>query len=159
MKKEIERRFLVNEGKLPVLTHGKLITQGYLAELENGKSPIVRVRTENKKAYLTIKLFRSELTKEEFEYSLPLKEAQKLLDACLATVQKIRYFATINQHSWSIDVYEGENYPLVVAEIELKSEIEKFDRPLWVSKEVSADPAFQAYSLAFKPFSSWKRTR
>lgn len=157
MKKEIERRFLVNEKKLPNLVRGKLITQGYLSKLQQSTSPLVRVRTEGKRAYLTIKLFRTELTKDEFEYTIPLNEAEKLLENCVASVQKIRYSLHIGEHTWTIDFYEGENYPLVVAEIELENENEKFESPLWLRKEVSKDNRFHAYNLAVLPFSGWKK--
>ncbi len=157
MKKEIERRFLVSENKLPSLTRGHLITQGYLVALDSPTDPIVRIRVENKKSFLTIKLFITELTKEEFEYPIPLKEAEKLLEACEWSVQKIRYTLQVASKSWTIDVYEGENYPLVIAEIELKNESEKFEKPLWLGKEVSDDSRFHAYSLSIKPFSTWKK--
>lgn len=157
MKKEIERRFLVDQAKLPKLSHGKLLTQGYLSKLQNPEDPLVRVRLEGRKSYITIKLFQTELTKQEFEYEIPLKEGEKLLDGCLAMVQKIRYSVSIASHLWTIDVYETENFPLVIAEIELKNEEEMFELPLWVTKEVTHDPRFHAYSLAFKPFSTWKR--
>ena len=157
MKREIERRFLIDSTKLPKLSHGKLLTQGYLSKLQNPEDPLVRVRLEGKKSYITIKLFQTDLTKQEFEYEIPLKDGEKLLGACLATVQKIRYSLTIASHLWTIDVYEAENFPLVIAEIELKNEEEKFEQPLWITKEVSSDPRFHAYSLAFKPFSTWKR--
>lgn len=156
MKKEIERRFLVDQNKLPSLKHGKLITQGYLAKLNSEISPIVRVRAEGKSAYLTIKLFESLFTKKEFEYKIPLKEAELLLQSCIAQVQKIRYSVKITNHVWVIDQYEGENFPLIVAEVELKNETEKFELPLWVTKEVSQDSRFHAYNLAIKPYSVWK---
>jgi adenylate cyclase len=159
MKKEIERRFLVDTTKLPELTRGLLITQGYLSSLRNVTDPLVRVRTENKRAFLTIKIFETELTQAEFEYPIPLKEAQSLLNSALSSVQKIRYTLRVEGKTWIVDVYEGENYPLVVAEIELKSEIENFTKPLWLSKEVSSDNRFHAYSLSIKPFSTWKKSR
>ena len=157
MKKEIERRFLVDQEKLPKLTHGKLLTQGYLSRLQKPEDPLIRVRIEGKKSYLTIKLFQTDLTKQEFEYEIPLSEGEKLVNDCLAVVQKIRYNLTIASHLWTVDVYEAENFPLVIAEIELKNEAEKFEQPLWATKEVTHDPRFHAYSLAFKPFSTWKK--
>jgi adenylate cyclase len=159
MKREIERRFLVDPNKLPLLKKGVLITQGYLTPGTTKKSPIIRVRTENKKAKITIKIYRSELTKEEYEYPIPLNEAERLLTECAGFVQKIRYFLKIGKHSWSVDVYEGENFPLIVAEIEieLQKENEKFEKPLWIRKEVTEESRFHAYSLAFKPFNTWKK--
>ena len=156
MKREIERRFLVNSDKLPPLSRGKLVSQGYLSKLEKKDSPIVRVRIEGKKSYLTIKIFESELSKLEYEYKLPLREAEKLLESSFANVQKIRYNLKVYGHSWVVECYEGENFPLIVAEIELTEENETFQKPLWISKEVSYDPRFHAYNLALKPFSSWK---
>lgn len=159
MKMEIERRFLVDEKKLPILTKGKLITQGYLTKLQKETDPLVRVRLEGKKAYVTIKLLVSNLSREEFEYPIPKVEAEKLLASCFASVQKIRHPVKIGSLLWTIDIYEGENYPLVTAEVELKSEKEKITPPLWVTKEVTPDKRFWAYSLAIKPFSSWKKSR
>lgn len=158
MKTEIERRFLIDSQKLPTLQKGRLITQGYLSRLETATSPLIRVRSEGKKAYLTIKIYQTELTKLEFEYPIPLLEANRLLENCLFSVQKIRYFMKIRQHLWTIDLYEGENFPLAVAEIELKNEMEKIDLPLWIKQEVSQDNRFHAYNLAVKPFSTWKKT-
>src|SRR5574338_520520 len=98
MKKEIERRFLVDSSKLPYLKKGKLLTQGYLSELKKSDDPLIRVRTEGKKAFLTIKLVESPLTRLEFEYPIKITEAQKLLDNCLFQVQKIRYNLKIGKH-------------------------------------------------------------
>ncbi len=155
MKTEIERRFLVESKKLPQLKRGKLLTQGYLTKLRDETEPIVRVRVEGKRALLTIKLFESILSKKEFEYPIPIKEAEILLENCFASVQKIRYPVKIGKHIWQLDVYEGENYPLIIAEIEFKKENESFEKPLWILKEVSGDKRFHAYSLAIKPFNSW----
>lgn len=157
MKTEIERRFLVDSSKLPVLKRGKLLTQGYLTKLKVESEPIVRVRIEAKKAFLTIKLFESTLSKKEFEYSIPLNDGEELLKNCFASVQKIRYSLKIEKHIWEVDVYEGDNFPLVVAEIELKNEKESFEKPLWILREVSDDPRFHAYSLATTPFNTWKK--
>lgn len=157
MKTEIERRFLVNEKRLPSLKNGKLITQAYLAKLQNHSDPLVRVRIMGKEATLTAKLYRTDLTRDEFEYPIPLKDAEKISQAAFAAVQKIRYSLRIGKHIWTVDVYEGDNFPLIIAEIELASESEKFEVPLWVTKEVSNDTRFHAYSLAIKPFTTWKK--
>lgn len=158
MKLEIERRFLVDQKRLPSLPTGKLLTQGYLSKEIDKTSPIVRVRTAGSNATLTIKGYRSEVTKAEFEYPIPLKDAEVLLKECIGQVQKVRYLLKVSGKVWSIDFYEGENFPLIVAEIELKSEKEKFEKPLWVTKEVTDEPRFHAYQLALKPFNSWKKS-
>ncbi len=159
MKLEIERRFLVDPQRLPTLPKGTLLTQGYLSKETNSSSPIVRVRLAGKKATLTIKAYQSEMAKREYEWPIPFKEAEKLLSECSASVQKIRHHLNVAGKLWSIDFYEGDNFPLIVAEIELKKESEKIEKPLWVTKEVTADPRFHAFSLAFQPFSRWKKSR
>lgn len=154
MAPEIERRFLVNPDRLPKLSKGRTQIQGYLNPSKD--STELRVRIENRKAFLTIKSFVNFLTREEFEYPIPLKDAQKLLLLTDKIVEKIRFYLKVDGKDWVIDFFKNKNFPLVIAEIELKRETDKFIKPLWVTKEVTSDLNYTALSLAFNPFSSWK---
>ena len=150
MKREIERKFLVVAEKLPPLVKGKEITNVYLAT-----KPEIRVRTVDKKAFLTIKGGGS-LTGDEFEYKIPLAEGRKLLNYSNLKIEKTRFHLPLNNLTWSIDFYKGDNKGLVLAEIELPSEAAEFKKPLWLEKEVTADLRFRNLSLAQNPFNSWK---
>ncbi|OGY20943.1 MAG: hypothetical protein A2126_02760 [Candidatus Woykebacteria bacterium GWB1_45_5] len=150
MKQEIERKFLIDAKKLPKLSRPRKVIQGYLSQ-----NPEVRARITDKKAHLTIKTL-GELTRDEFEYEIPLKDAKKLLELTNLTVEKLRYFLTLNGFCWVIDFFQGENSPLVTAEVELPHEDSKFKKPLWVGKEVTFDARFNNRSLAKSPFCNWK---
>lgn len=157
MPKEIERRFLVDPDRLPRLPKGKPQIQGYL----NNKvdSTEIRIRIEEPKAFLTIKSFISFRARLEFEYKIPLKDAEKLLGLTEKRVEKVRFNLPVDGKNWVIDFFENANFPLVIAEIELKSEKEKFVKPLWLTKEVTDDLRFTALSLAFSPFDGWKNSK
>lgn len=149
MKQEIERKFLIDTKKLPKLSRPHKVIQGYVSQ-----NPEIRVRITGKKAYLTIKTL-GELVRDEFEYEIPLKDAKKLLELTELKVEKMRYFLKLNGFCWVIDFFQGENHPLITAEVELPHEDSEFKKPLWVSKEVSFDHRFHNLSLATHPFSSW----
>lgn len=155
MPKEIERRFLVDPDRLPKLSKGKTQIQGYLNKQKS--STEIRVRIEENQAFLTIKTFVSFLTRDEFEYRIPVKDAEKLLVLTDKIVEKIRFNLKINNKTWVIDFFEKENFPLIIAEIELKKETEIFTKPLWIKKEVTEDLRYNAISLAFNPLNSWRR--
>lgn len=147
---EIERKFLVHgeawRGK--VWTSSSL-RQGYLS---HGEGTTVRVRTDQTRAWLTIKTQTRGITRGEFEYSIPVDDAEKLLDACGSRViEKVRHIVPYGRLRWEIDVFGGKNAGLVLAEIELSSEQEKFDRPDWIGAEVSGDPRYYNSNLAMHP--------
>ena len=151
MPVEIERKFLV-VGEFPRLEGVKMV-QGYLCA-EVGRN--VRIRTEGERAVLTIKGGMVGITRQEFEYEIPIDDAKELLKmAAGSLVEKTRYFHREGTHTWEIDVFGGENEGLVIAELELGSEDEAFVRPDWVGEEVSTDPRYSNSLLSIEPYSSW----
>lgn len=136
---EIERKFLVDHNlwKQVDKGEGKLIAQGYIQ-----KSPekTVRVRIKKDKGYLTIKGKTEGISRAEFEYEIPLVEAKELLkNFCGKIIEKTRYEVKIGLHTWEVDEFHSPNPELILAEIELNSEEEVFEKPEWIGKEVSDD--------------------
>jgi adenylate cyclase len=116
----------------------------------------VRVRIYGEKAFLTIKGKNQNLTRKEFEYEIPLLDAQNLLELCeKPIIEKIRFLLSHHTNTWEIDVFEGENKGLIVAEIELTSEEESINIPSWVGEEVSTDSKYYNSSLLVNPYCSW----
>jgi adenylate cyclase len=151
---EIERKFLVDLRKWKPTDEGKKIEQGYLS-VEQGR--VVRVRIAGQNAFLTIKGKTHGISRIELEYEIPVEDAKVLLQMCLdVPIQKTRFIEMVNGHKWEIDIFEGANQGLVMAEIELKSEDQKFDLPEWVLNEVSYDHRFFNSWLSKNPYSTWK---
>ena len=157
MALEIERRFLVDPNRLPKLRKGKLQIQGYLNRNVEKDTAQIRIRIEERVASLTIKYLENSLTRQEFEYQIPISDALKLLKLTDKKVSKVRHTLTIDGKVWVIDFFQGKNFPLIIAEIELKSEKEEFALPLWVTKEITSKLSYTAMALSFKPFQSWKK--
>ncbi|MCH8821011.1 CYTH domain-containing protein [Patescibacteria group bacterium] len=149
MKKEIERKYLVFPDRLPRLKRGQKIVQAYLST-----DPVVRARIKNKKGYLTIK-FREGGLNIEYDISIPIADAKSMIYRCSNQIEKTRYNIKVNGNVWEIDVFEGANKGLIIAEIELKRLNEEFQRPLWISKEVTTDKKYWNVSLAYKPYNLW----
>ena len=154
MAKEIERKFLIDLEKIGSLEGGAFIKQGYIA---TASKTVVRARIAGEKAFLTIKGENNGVTRTEFEYEIPLEDAQQLIaELCDGpVVEKIRYLVVHAEHTWEVDVFHGDNEGLVVAEIELGSETECFVLPDWVTSEVSGDPKYYNSSLLDNPFKNW----
>lgn len=154
MAKEIERKFLIDASKLNIPSEGKEIKQAYIATADNC---VVRIRVQDNCAMLTLKGENKGISRSEFEYEIPVSEANEMIaELCTGSViEKTRYLIRHEDHMWELDVFYGDNEGLVVAEIELKSEEEKFSIPTWVSKEVSGDPKYYNSSLLENPFNSW----
>jgi CYTH domain-containing protein len=154
MGKEIERKFQVNLDAWKPQDAGIHFKQGYL---NSQKERVVRVRIEGSQAKLTIKGVTTGVTRSEFEYAIPVEDAAILLDnLCeLPLIDKHRHKEMHGGKLWEIDVFHGLNQGLVVAEIELKSEDEKFDVPAWAVKEVSSDARYYNSNLLKNPFSTW----
>jgi len=150
---EIERKFLVDTSKLPPLPEPYTIKQGYIA----AENATVRVRIRNKEAFLTLKGMTTGVSRSEFEYPIPLTDAEAMLGQLCEKpyIDKKRYLLEHAGHTWELDIFEGENEGLVIAEIELSSEEEAFKRPEWVTTEVSNDPRYRNAYLVKKPFKSW----
>src|SRR5262245_48864522 len=133
---EIERKFLVEDRRIVEGLEGEHIVQGYLA---TGKTS-VRVRIAGERAWLTIKGPSAGNVRAEFEYPIPLADANALLAHCVVPpIDKVRYRITHADHEWEVDVFEGENAPLVVAEVELDAPDEHVQMPPWVGREVTED--------------------
>jgi adenylate cyclase len=155
MGQEIEHKFLVDTELWRPQGEGVVMRQGYLSA-EKGR--VVRVRTADLNAFLTIK-GPGHISLAEFEYEIPLADANAMLDAlCLpGAIDKTRYKEKVGTHVWEIDVFYGDNEGLVVAEIELAHEGEAFERPDWVLDEVSSDPRYFNASLSKAPYKTWER--
>lgn len=158
MANEIERKFLVAGVAWKRGATGLHFRQGYLSSV---KERTVRVRTEGRRATLTIKGLTTGITRAEFEYSIPVEDADHMLDTLCERplIEKTRYHVTVGQHLWEIDEFHGENAGLVVAEIELSSADETFQRPEWVTGEVSGDPRYFNANLIRHPYRAWGTER
>jgi adenylate cyclase len=154
---EIERKFLLANSNWQAhhdlsVTH---IRQGYLIS-DNVRT--VRVRWRNGKGYLTVKgkPETGSIARMECEYEIPGTEAEALLLLCkLPLIEKKRWLLPQGKHTWEIDVFEGENVGLCVAEIELSSEQETFEKPEWLGEEVTHDGRYSNAALSRTPFSKW----
>jgi len=155
MALEIERKFLVkNELWRDNVVSNTRLQQGYLA---NQKNASVRIRTGNGKAFLNIKSVTVGIRRLEFEYEIPLDDATEMLQQIAEQpfIDKTRYIVRCGKHEWELDVFEGENRGLVVAELELESEDERFELPDWAGDEVSDDTRYYNVNLIKHPFSQW----
>ena len=158
MALEIERKFLLaNEDWRPAATHSETLWQGYLTTNERCS---VRVRVAGDLGYLNIKSTTLGVVRHEFEYAVPVAEARELLTLFCdgRSLGKTRYHVPVGAHLWEIDVFEGENAGLIVAEVELSAEDEEFERPSWLGEEVSADPRYYNTSLIAHPYARWARS-
>ena len=155
MALEIEYKFLVKNDlwRSNVISETRL-QQGYLA---NQKNASVRIRTGNGKAHLNIKSTTLGIRRLEFEYEIPLADAREMLReiAIQPFIDKTRYIVRNGAHDWELDVFEGENHGLIVAELELESEDEPFELPEWAGEEVSGDVKYYNVNLIKHPFSQW----
>jgi adenylate cyclase len=154
MAYEIERKFLVDISKIDTLDKGYIIKQGYIETTDN---TTVRIRIRDKNAFLTLKGERDGAKRLEFEYEIPLDDANIMLEKlCLKSViDKTRYELKIENHVWEIDVFHGVNDGLIVAEIELDDENETFDIPDWVTEEVTNENKYYNSHLIANPYSQW----
>jgi adenylate cyclase len=155
MPLEIERRFLVtNEGWRKRAGEGARIQQGYIAI---GDLASVRVRIRGKsKATLTVKSRTSTARRLEFEYAIPCEDAVALLPLCLGSIiEKVRYLLRRRHLTWEIDVFEGQNAGLIIAEVELRDEKQPLELPAWLGQEITSQNCYSNANLAVRPFSSW----
>ncbi|MBC3870307.1 CYTH domain-containing protein [Undibacterium oligocarboniphilum] len=151
---EIERKFLVQGEQWKLGATRSLLCQGYISA-EPGR--IVRVRIDGDAAMLTIKGMTTGIRRAEWEYPIPVTDARSLLDELCQKplIEKYRYRLPIDGLIWEIDEFLGDNAGLVVAEVELESESQLFDRPVWLGAEVSHDHRYANASLLKHPFSQW----
>ncbi|MBA5689052.1 CYTH domain-containing protein [Rugamonas apoptosis] len=151
---EIERKFLLQGEGWRSLGQPVLLRQGYLS---SHKERVVRVRIEGEQATLTIKGRTVGASRGEWEYPIPLDEAAELLDGLCEQplIEKYRSRIAIGPHVWEVDEFLGANAGLVVAEIELGSEDEAFDKPDWVGEEVTSDVRYLNANLIRHPYTRW----
>jgi adenylate cyclase len=153
---EIERKFLVISDvfKSDVLCQNH-IAQGYLSSVPERA---VRVRIKGEKGYLTIKGKTNEsgLSRFEWEKEIPVAEAKELLQLCeKGVIEKIRYEIQVGRHIFEVDEFYGENKGLIMAEVELQSETETFETPIWLGEEVTNDNRYYNAYLSQHPFKTW----
>lgn len=151
---EIERKFLVQGDAWKALANPVTMRQGYLS---NDPARIVRVRIEDQRAMLTIKGKAAGIERAEWEYAIPLEDAQHMLENLCAgpLIEKYRYRIPMSEFVWEVDEFLGENLGLVVAEIELRSSDQAFPKPGWIGEEVSHDHRYANSNLLKHPFSAW----
>jgi len=153
---EIEHKYLVDKIKWQEIKADRSVEmiQAYMVS-EADKT--IRVRIAGEEAFLTIKGKTKGASRAEFEYEIPVDEAKELIEKfCTKTVEKRRFYVVFRGKTWEIDVFSGKNEGLIVAEIELDSETEQYDKPDWVTKEVTSDFKYTNSQLAKHPFCEWK---
>ena len=154
-QQEIERKFLVKGDGWRGRAEGVLFRQGYIARTQDRT---VRVRGAGPEGRLTIKYRGEGLARSEFEYVIPLEEAQALLDGLDPgeIIEKKRFTFEENGDTWEVDEFMGANAGLIVAEIELESEEQEFIRPDWLGSEVSKMSRYLNVELSRLPYTAWK---
>jgi adenylate cyclase len=152
---EIERKFRVISAEwMASVAKRRSIRQAYLTK--NGRISI-RVRiNDDQSAKLTMKTAQPGRARKEFEYSIPVSDAEELLELREgAVIEKVRHDVPIGDLVWEVDVFGGENSGLVIAEVELASENQPIDRPAWLGEEVTHDQRYYNADLAKRPFQTW----
>lgn len=154
MAREIERKFLVNGDGWRPGALGVPYRQGYLAA---GDGITVRARVAGGRAWLTIKGPAAAGARDEYEYPIPVADALEMLDRLSVggQVEKVRHRVPFAGHTWEVDEFQGENAPLVVAEVELERIDEEITLPPWIGLEVTYDPRYTNAALARHPYSRW----
>jgi len=156
MSVEIERKFLVKNNDFKSESYSKKhIKQGYL---NSDKNRTVRIRIANEKAFITIKGKSNSTGTTRFEWEKEIKkeEAESLLLLCEPSIiEKTRYLVKVGHHVFEVDEFYGDNEGLVIAEVELNDETEKFTKPGWLKEEVTGDKRFYNSSISKTPFKDW----
>jgi adenylate cyclase len=147
MATETERKFLVKgDFKSEAVNHIRII-QRYLV-IDPDKT--IRIRISGNKAFLTIKSKPSEgtISRSEWEFGIPVKDAEEMMKICLpGIIDKTRYYVPAGKHTFEVDVFHDKNEGLVIAEIELESESETFEKPHWLGVEVTGNPRYYNANL------------
>lgn len=139
MALEIERKFLIKGDFRPYVTHSVRIAQAYLCV---SKKSTIRIRIKGEEAFLTVKGASNAhgFARHEFEYAIPLADAQEMMRLSpFPAIEKERCYVPCGKHTYEVDVFHGEREGLVLAELELESEQEAFERPDWLGEEVTGD--------------------
>lgn len=165
MAVEIERKLLINNDSWrQCVTRSERITQGYLNQYDpeiTGPQSSVRVRiggaVDAPKAWLNIKSATLGIERQEYEYEIPVADAEEMLASLCKRPQidKTRHYIPAGKHVWEVDEFHGENAGLIVAEIELDSPDEQFDLPAWAGEDVSGDPRYYNSELIKTPYLAW----
>ncbi len=158
MAREIERKYLIREDKNWRDIPGTVFRQGYLSTV---KERTVRVRTIGQKGYLTIKGITVGATRLEFEYEIPVAEANEMLDTLCERplIEKTRRIIEHAGFIWELDEFFGVNAGLVIAEVELESEDTIFEKPPWIAMEVTDDPRYFNANLVANPYNIWPENK
>ncbi|HEY9799110.1 MAG TPA: CYTH domain-containing protein [Leptolyngbyaceae cyanobacterium] len=153
MAKEIERKFLVNRDSWRQLGEGSLYRQGYIPS----QGATVRVRIAGNQGYLTIKGPTVNFSRSEFEYPIPLADAEEMLDTLCdrPLIEKTRYKIEWAGLVWEVDEFAGANQGLILAEVELTDEAQQVEIPDWIGTEVTGDNRYFNSYLVKHPFSEW----
>lgn len=155
MPLEIERKFLVGGEFRPSAIRVTRIMQGYLSSVPERT---VRIRLRDNKGYLTVKGLsnHSGTSRYEWEKEIPAEDALQLLELCEpGVIDKTRYNIPAGRHIYEVDEFHGENAGLILAEIELSSENEIFEKPSWLGNEVTGNPIYYNASLSKTPYKNW----
>ncbi|MEY4769185.1 MAG: hypothetical protein RL637_1824 [Pseudomonadota bacterium] len=154
---EIEHKFLlVNENWRSLVNHQVNYKQGYLtSEINNS----IRIRTADQWAWINIKSATLGNQRQEYEYEIPIADAEEILTTLChqPLIEKTRYFINDGWHIWEIDEFWGANQGLIIAEIELASQDESFIKPEWVGEEVTNEQKYYNHYLNYHPYSEWKK--
>ncbi|MDI6402265.1 CYTH domain-containing protein [Balneolaceae bacterium ANBcel3] len=155
MSQEIERKFLVKGDFKPEVFKETRIIQGYLSSIPERT---VRVRVKGDKGFLTVKGIgdASGMSRYEWEKEIPVNEAEELLNICEpGVIDKTRYLVKSGDHLFEVDEFYGDNEGLIVAEVELSSKEESFDKPGWLGEEVTGDKRYYNSMLMKNPYKTW----
>ena len=158
---EIERKFLLRDDSWRALVHRRIrIAQAYLndsAALEAGREQCsLRVRIFEQSANINIKSRELGAKRQEFEYPIPLQDAEQLLlMSCQGLIDKTRHLLQVGKYLWEIDEFSGDNAGLIIAEIELQDENEVFPHPAWLGQEVTDLQRYYNMALSARPYNSW----
>ncbi len=153
---EIEHKFLLaNENWRNYIDHSAAMRQGYLTSNSHSS---VRVRLSGEKAWLNIKSATVGNQRHEYEYEIPAHDADEIIATLCRKplIEKIRHYVYHDNHTWEIDEFSGENKGLIVAEIELSKQNEKFTIPDWIGKEVTDDLRYYNNNLSQHSYNTWK---
>ncbi len=156
MPKEIERKFLIDESIVSELNDGETIKQGYFPTSNN---IAIRARLKGTKGYITIKGPQSGASRAEYEYEIPHHEAEEIINILCGNlvIEKTRFKIQYENHMWEIDVFEGFNKGLIVAEVEMSDENEKVVLPPWIKGEVTNDLRYSNSNLVKYPYNCWEK--
>ena len=156
MAQEIERKFLTKSDAWRSNAIGRFYRQGYLSTV---KERTVRIRTIRNEGYITVKGIAKGAARAEYEYEIPVKDANEMLDTLCEQpiIEKMRYEVEHNELIWLVDEFEGVNKGLILVEVELSDENQKIVLPDWVGAEVTDDPNHFNSNLTRNPYLGWEK--